>query len=199
LVFGSLAQQAALNLGQAMAMSLLVYSGSAQFVILPLLQSGAALPGIALAVGAMSLRHVVMGLSLAPSLRQTPIVQRLLLAYAVNDETFAVISDRIRRQGASPAFMGGAALMAMVAWTVSTWLGFSLGQVLPAPETIGLDFAFTALFIALLVPQVCSRGAVVALLVAALVSVPLTPVLGLGIAVALAGVLGAVIGGSFER
>jgi predicted branched-subunit amino acid permease len=89
--------------------------------------------------------------------------------------------------------------MAMVAWTVSTWLGFSLGQVLPAPETIGLDFAFTALFIALLVPQVCSRGAVVALLVAALVSVPLTPVLGLGIAVALAGVLGAVIGGSFER
>jgi 4-azaleucine resistance transporter AzlC len=199
LVFGSLAQQASLAGVQTMAMSLLVYSGSAQFVILPLLQSGASLASVALTVGTMSLRHVVMGLSLAPSLRHARLPQRLLLAYAVNDETFAVISDRIRRGGASAAFMGGAAFSAMIAWTASTWLGFSLGQVLPPPETLGLDFAFTALFIALVVPQVRSRGAVMALAVAAIVSVPLTSIVGLGIAVAVAGLLGALIGGWVER
>jgi 4-azaleucine resistance transporter AzlC len=198
LVFGNLAQQASLSREQAMAMSLFVYSGSAQFVILPLLQSGAPLTGVVLAVGAMSLRHVVMGLALAPSLRHTPLVQRLLLAYAVNDETFAVISDRNQRQVVSPAFMGGAALAAMLGWTVSTWVGFSLGQVLPAPETMGLDFAFTALFIALLAPQLRSRGAFVALVVAALVSVPLTPITGLGVAVAIAGIIGALVGGTFD-
>ena len=197
LVFGSLAQQASLTLEQAMAMSLFVYSGSAQFVVLPLLQSGAPMTGVVLAVGAMSLRHVVMGLALAPSLRHITIVERLLLAYAVNDETFAVISDRIHRQVVSPAFMGGAAFAAMLGWIGSTWLGFSLGQVLPAPESIGLDFAFTALFIALLAPQLRSRGALVALLVATMVSVPLTPVVGLGVAVAIAGILGALIGGAF--
>ena len=196
LVFGSLARQASLSLEQAMTMSLFVYSGSAQFVILPLLQGGAPLVGVVLAVGAMSLRHVVMGLALAPSLRRTPLAQRLLLAYAVNDETFAVISDRLNRQVVSPAFMGGAAFAAMLGWTVSTWVGFSLGQVLPAPESMGLDFAFTALFIALLAPQLRSRGAFVALIVAALVSVPLTPVVGLGVAVAIAGILGALIGGA---
>jgi predicted branched-subunit amino acid permease len=50
--------------------------------------------------------------------------------------------------------------------------------VLPAPETLGLDYAFTALFMALLAPQIHSRGALIALIVAALVSVPLTPIAG---------------------
>jgi branched chain amino acid efflux pump len=199
IVFGSLAQQAGLSLMQAVGMSLIVYSGAAQFVILPLLQSSASLANIALAVAAMSVRHVVMGLALAPSLRTVPLVERLLLAYAVNDETFAVISERIQRAGASAAFMGGAAFITVLAWVGSTWLGYAVGQILPAPESLGLDFAFTALFIALLVPQVRSRGAVVALLASAIVSVPLTPMAGLGVAVAAGGVVGAIVGGMFER
>src|SRR5689334_638561 len=52
-VFGSLAQQAGLSLVQAVGMSLIVYSGAAQLVILPLLQSGSVVGEIALAVGAM--------------------------------------------------------------------------------------------------------------------------------------------------
>ncbi len=198
-VFGSLAQQTGLGLAQAVSMSLIVYSGAAQFVVLPMFHSGVGLPAIVLTVGAMSLRHVVMGLSLATYLPHVPIIQRLFLAYAVNDETFAVISSRARRQVTPPAFMAGAAFITIIAWTGSTWLGFALGQVLPAPETLGLDFAFTALFIALLVPLVRSLGAAVALLVAAVVSVPLVPLTGLGVAVAIGGALGAIIGGIFER
>jgi 4-azaleucine resistance transporter AzlC len=198
-VFGSLAQQTGLSLAQAVSMSLIVYSGAAQFVVLLMFHSGVGLPAIVLTVGAMSLRHVVMGLSLATYLRQVPIIQRLFLAYAVNDETFAVISSRTRRQVTPPAFMAGAAFITIIAWTGSTWLGFALGQVLPAPETLGLDFAFTALFIALLVPLVRSLGAAVALLVAAVVSVLLVPLMGLGVAVAIGGGIGALIGGIFER
>jgi predicted branched-subunit amino acid permease len=75
-VFGNLGQQAGLTLAQAVGMSLIVYSGAAQLMILPLMQSGAALAEIALTVGAMSLEYVSMGLALAPSLRKTPLVQR---------------------------------------------------------------------------------------------------------------------------
>jgi 4-azaleucine resistance transporter AzlC len=199
IVFGSLAQQAGLGLANAVGMSLVVYSGAAQFVMLPLMQSGASVFGIALAVAAMSLRHVVMGLALAPSLRHVGLGPRLLLAYAVNDETFAVISARVQRAGATPAFMAGAATITLAAWVASTWVGHSVGQILPAPESLGLDFAFTALFIALLVPQVTSRGGVVAMIVAAIVSVSLVSVAGLGVAVAAGGVAGALIGGVFER
>jgi predicted branched-subunit amino acid permease len=74
-VFGNLGQQAGLTLAEVVGMSLIVYSGAAQLVILPLMPSGAALAEIALTVDAMSLRHV-MGLALAPSLRETPLVQR---------------------------------------------------------------------------------------------------------------------------
>ncbi|MFN0071527.1 MAG: AzlC family ABC transporter permease [Chloroflexota bacterium] len=199
MVFGRLSEQAGLTLVQSMGMSLITYSGAAQFVALPLLQSGASLATITLAVLVMSLRHVVMGLSLAPALREQPLFRRLLLAYAINDETYAVVSARAAREGFQPAYMAGAGLVTALAWVAGTWLGFALGQFLPSPESLGLDFAFTALFIALVVPQIKGAGGLIAMLVAGGVSIALTPFLGLGLAIAVSGVLGALLGGWFER
>jgi 4-azaleucine resistance transporter AzlC len=198
-VFGSLAQTAGLSLAQAVGMSLIVYSGSAQLVSLPLLQMGAPAGSIVLTVVAMSLRHIVMGLSLSRYLGHLRLLPRMILAYAVNDESYAITTMRIARNGFQASYFMGAGLVMFIAWTVSTALGHVAGQFLPSPSVLGLDFAFTALFIALLVPQVRSRPAAIAVVVGAVLSVGTSLVAGVGVAIAVGGAGGALAAGLVDR
>ena len=72
----------------------------------------------------------------------------------------------------------GAGAVLYVVWVTGTAVGVLVGDAIADPETLGLDAAFPALFLALLVPQISSRRALaVAALAAviALVLIPFTP------------------------
>src|SRR5262245_22338583 len=100
-IFGALATSQPVQLSpyETMALSLFVFSGSAQFVAIALL--GVATPAwvIWLVTFILNLRHTLYAATLVGYVRHLSIGWRLALSAGLTDETFAVMEDRYRRLG----------------------------------------------------------------------------------------------------
>jgi 4-azaleucine resistance transporter AzlC len=150
LVWGGLARQAGLSLGELVAMCLLVSAGTAQFVALPMLQAGAPAWLLVVTTYIVNLRHYLMAASLAPYFAHLSRGRLALLAHGISDESYALTLARYTRQPAHPAYFAGTAAATFVAWYTGAALGGILGGRIPDPHRYGLDFVFPAVFIAIL-------------------------------------------------
>ena len=148
--FGVLARTAGLTVIETSLMSALVFAGAAQFAALPLLSAAASPAAIIAATAAINLRHLLMGASLTRVLRRVPPPTLAAISFGLTDETYALVMGRARRQPLSPAYVLGSFLAMYVGWNAGTALGAGLGTLIGPPERYGLDFAVTAVFIALL-------------------------------------------------
>lgn len=169
IIFGSLAQPAGLDAAQTMGMSLLVFAGSAQFIALNLLNSGAGFAVLLLTTLVVNLRHALYSASLQPQVRSLPLAWRAALAFGLTDEVFAISQARYAHQGAQSYahwYFAGAALAMYLNWQLCTALGLIFGQLLPNIGAWGLDFAMLATFIGIVVPSLTTRPQVAAALVA---------------------------------
>jgi 4-azaleucine resistance transporter AzlC len=157
--FGVLAVTAGLSVAQACVMSLFVFTGASQFVVVGVLGAGG---GIAAALGPALLlagRNALYGLSLVPVLRRVGFARRALEAQLVIDESTAMA----RAHDASPetahrAFLA-TGVSVFVWWNLGTLAGALLGGGIGDPRAYGLDAMFPAAFFALLLPQLRRAGA----------------------------------------
>lgn len=170
LAFGVLARQAGLSVPEIALMSALVFAGSSQFVAIGMIGAGASAGQIILATLLLNLRHLLMGASLAPYLVGVPLCKLAGLAHFIVDEAYALSIDRFRKYGGSAGYLLGAGMGAFVAWLSSTVVSGTVGNLLGDPYALGLDFAFVACFIGLLVPQLNGVEAWISFLVATVVS-----------------------------
>jgi 4-azaleucine resistance transporter AzlC len=174
-VWGGLARQAGLSLGETMAMCLLVSAGTAQFVALPMLASGAPAWLLVVTTYIVNLRHYLMAASLAPYLAGLSRWRLALLAHGISDEAYALTQARFAAAPAHPAYFAGVSSAIYLAFYAGSLAGALLGSRIPDPRRFGLDFVFPAVFIAILVPGLRARwqwavagaAAAIALLVAA--------------------------------
>jgi 4-azaleucine resistance transporter AzlC len=174
MLFGALGGTAGIPAGITLAMSLVVFAGSAQFIGMQLIIGGASAPVLLLTTLVVNLRHALYGLSLAPHMTHLSRGWKCLLAYLMTDETYAVAISRYNRDAADPPsnlhwFYLGSGFILWTSWLGSTLLGILFGSYVPA--TWGLDFAFPLTFIALVVPVINDRAAVVAALVGGVMAV----------------------------
>lgn len=173
--YGVLARGAGMGVVAPIVMSLTTFAGSAQFAAASVLGSGG---GVAAAVAAavlLNARYGPIGVSVAPYLRGRPI-SRFLHSQLVVDETWAVAAEGEGRY--NPRVLLGAGVTLYAGWVLGTAIGVAFGKLLGDPARLGLDAAFPALFLSLLVPQVRRRIDGVAALVGgaiALILVPFTP------------------------
>lgn len=151
-VFGVLARTAGLSFLEVALMSGFVFAGSAQFVALDLWNTPDSLPIGALVLAALivNLRYLLITATLRPLFGRVPPVQGALAMFLVTDENWAVTVGEMAKGRASPAFLLGGGLLAWCCWMLSTLLGRLLGAAIEDPARYGLDFAFTATFLALL-------------------------------------------------
>ncbi len=174
LVWGGLARQAGLSLGELVAMCLLISAGTAQFVALPMLASGASTPLLVVTTYIVNLRHYLMAASLAPSFAHLSRLRLALLAHGVTDESYALTQVRSAQGPGRPAYFGGCAAATYLAWYAGAIAGGLVGAWIPEPRRFALDFVFPAVFVAILVRMlqapwqwlVAAVAAAVALLVA---------------------------------
>jgi 4-azaleucine resistance transporter AzlC len=173
--FGVLAQAAGWGALAPVVMSVTTFGGSAQFAAVSVLGAGG---GVAAAVAAALLlnsRYVPLGIAVAPDVRGS-LARRLLVSQLVVDESWAIAhrgGGRFDRR-----LLVGAGLLLYASWVGGTTIGVLGGEALGDPESLGLDAAFPALFLGLLVRQVHSRSALAAALLGAAIAlalVPLTP------------------------
>jgi 4-azaleucine resistance transporter AzlC len=198
--YGVLAQEAGLSPRNTVLMSLLVYAGASQFIAAGLFASGISPLSIVLTTFVVNLRHLLMSASMAPRLHRWRKPLLAAFAYQLTDETFAVHSAQFALAlPVNRIEVFCVNIVAQAAWVFGGWLGIVGGQVIPDPKPWGLDYALSAMFIALLVLQIKSRIQVGVALLAGAMAVALT-LLGLGQwAVVGATVVGATIGVIWER
>ncbi len=175
LIYGVVATGAGLPPGLGLAMSSIVFAGSAQFMAVQLLREGASALIILVATFVINLRHLLYSSSVAPYMQRLGGGWKWLLAYLLTDEAYAVVITRYQGQSSAGTwptpgqrFFLGAGLTLWTTWQLSTAAGIFLGAQVPASWS--LDFALTLTFIALLVPGLRDRATVTAALVGGVVA-----------------------------
>ncbi len=190
LPFGMICGIASLAAGMpawlAQLASAIVFSGAAQLVIVQMLAVGSGAAPIGLTAGLLGVRHVLYSVSLADYVRHLPRRWRLLLAYLLTDEAYAIAILRYQAQTAAvhqsvpgtppgntaPGATGdaegspvrdlrhwyffGCGLTLWLTWQVSTAIGIVFGATIPADWDI--DFAVPLTFIALLTLLIRERA-----------------------------------------
>jgi len=159
MIFGVLALAAGVPPLLALAMSAIVFAGSAQFIAVQLIS--AASPAVILLSTTLvvNLRHLLYSASLAPHLRHLSPAWRWLLAYLLTDEAYAVVAvhyqDKSQPATYKHYYFLSAGLTLWLAWQVSTAVGLFLGAQIPASWS--LDFTLALTFIGIVVPTLLTK------------------------------------------
>jgi 4-azaleucine resistance transporter AzlC len=175
LSFGVLAVQAGFTALQAIAMSAIVFAGSAQFAALAIVAGGGGLGAAVAAAAMMNSRFLPMGIALAPSLPGGP-ARRAAQGQTVVDASWAMAN---RGDGTFDRwFLFGSTAVQYATWFAGTTVGALAGDVLGDPDRLGLDAIFPTFFLALLLAELRdrrSRGVAAAGALIALALVPIAP------------------------
>ena len=188
IIFGTLAGPSGLSPLGALAMSVFVYAGSAQFIALGLLAAGAAVPVIIATTFVVNLRHILYAANLVPKVGHLPHRWRIMMAFGLTDETFAAVSNRFLLQDNTDYahwFYLGSLLAMYGNWVLCTGLGIALGERVPGMTDWGLDFARSVTFIGMVVPYLKSKpmwGAVIVSGAIAMATIAMPHKLGLMVA-----------------
>jgi branched chain amino acid efflux pump len=176
--FGLLARAAGWGWAAPIVMSATTFAGSAQFAAVSVLGAGGTVAAAVVSALLLNARYGPIGVTVAPYLTG-PAWSRFLHAQLVVDESWAIAAEGHGRFNVR--MLIGAGLTLYAAWIGGTALGALGGELLGDPATLGLDAAFPALFLALLVPQVRDRRTLAAALLGGAIALALTPVAPAGV------------------
>lgn len=188
IIFGTLAATAGISFTATLAMSLFVFAGASQFVCVTLVTAGTAWPMIVLTTFVVNLRHMLYGATMVPFYQNLPNHWKMILAFGLTDETFAVASARYnQKEGAANThyYNLGSMLFMYTNWNFCTFIGLTAGATFPEISKWGLDFAMVATFTGIVIPYLVTRpmwAAVISSGIISLLTATLPHKLGLMIA-----------------
>ena len=161
-------------------MSATTFAGAAQFAAASVLRDGGSVLAAVAAAVLLNARYLAISIAIAPAFQGSRL-RRFSESQLIVDESWAVAQiggGRIDRR-----LLVGAGLLLFPCWVGGTALGVFGGDALGDPKALGLDAAFPALFLALLVTLLVSRRAFVAALAGGLIALVLLPVAPAGVPV----------------
>lgn len=191
--FGALAVAAGLSAWQAQALSLLMFTGASQFALIAVVASGGS-AAVAIATSTLvGTRNAFYAFAMAPVLDvRGP--RRLLAAQATIDESTGMAARyEGDRDSARLAFWATASSI-YVLWNLGTLIGALGAGLVEDPNAFGLDAAAPAAFLALVWPRLTSWAMRAVAIVSLVLAVALSPLLGAGLPVLVAGAGGIVVG-----
>ena len=151
LIFGVLSIDVGFSPLETMGMSLIVFGGASQIVLLQLFSGGASSLVIISSVGAVNSRHLLYGAVVSEHLSELRLVWKIIISYFLIDQAFAVSNEYLKKNKNKNKYfhlVGGGATCWII-WQSTTFLGIILGSAIP--EELGLSFAVPLTFLALLV------------------------------------------------
>ena len=150
--FGLLCQSSGFPWWTGVLMSLIIYGGSMQFVLVGLLTSGASALTAALTTLMVQARHLFYGISVVDRYRDIGAVKPYVI-FTLTDETYALVcTDEIPEMCSRNRYRFFVSLFDHIWWVSGTLIGVLLGQIIPF-STEGIEFSMTALFVTVFVEQ----------------------------------------------
>lgn len=151
--FGIMLYEAGYNFIWAIIISLFVYAGSGQFLLVSMLTSHAALSDIAIMTFFVNSRHIFYGISFIEKFRSYSWRYPYLI-FSLTDETYGVNSSfsdvpKGVNEGDARFLIG---LFDHIYWIIGSVIGSLAGQLIKIDFT-GIDFSMTALFTVIFIDQ----------------------------------------------
>jgi 4-azaleucine resistance transporter AzlC len=182
--YGVLAVTAGMGVLAPIVMSATTFAGSAQFAAASVIHDGGTVVAAVAAAILLNARYLAISVAIAPAFEGSRL-RRFFEAQLLVDESWAVsqVGDgRIDRR----MLMGAGALL-FPCWVGGTALGVFGGDVLGDPRRLGLDAAFPALFLVLLITLTVGRKGVLAAVAGGVIALALLPIAPAGVPVIAAG------------
>ena len=152
---GSFAIEAGLSPVEAQAMSAILFAGSAQLVAVGMFKTGVGLATMLLTTFFITSRHFLYSVSMRGKISPLPLRWRLGLGFWLTDELFAICGSQSKEEF-NPWYALGVGAVFYLVWNATTFLGIVAGSYIPSLNEMGLDFAVSATFIAIVVPTIKS-------------------------------------------
>lgn len=151
LLFGALAIDNGLSVGEAVLMSATVFGGASQMVGIQLFSANTAAWLIVFSIFAVNFRHILYSASIGRHLSHFTPLQKVLAFFLLVDPVYAASEIRIENRQPIPFswYVGMGSAMYLF-WTVMTGIGALFGSLIRNPEAIGIDFLFPIYFLGLL-------------------------------------------------
>ncbi len=169
ILFGVLAPANDISGWIAVALSALVFAGSAQYVAIGMIATGTPAALIVLTTFIINLRHLLYSLAMVIPIKKLNYHLKIGLSFFLTDETFVTFNQRLQRglpeSERLPYYLGSACFM-YVNWQLCTWIGIWAGSSLQGIDKLGLEFALVTAFLAMLGPMFKRHKNIVSALIA---------------------------------
>ncbi|HCE1956810.1 TPA: AzlC family ABC transporter permease [Vibrio parahaemolyticus] len=139
LAFGVAAVQTGLDAFPTLLMSTLVFAGASQFATLEMWGAEVPLVPVLITVFAINARHLLMGATLYPWLRQLPPHKRYGIMLLASDANWAMAMNAFGKKEPGFGLLVGGGLALLGFWIVGTWMGIYFGGAIKDPVSLGLD------------------------------------------------------------
>ena len=172
LVTGVAMVKSGMSVPMALLMSLLVYAGSAQLAVIPLLAVGGPLWVVWLTAACVNLRFVIFSSLWRSYFQHLPRAQRITLGYFSGDVIFVCFMKRYPQPVPEPSqipYFWGAAAVNWLGWQLPSIAGILLANAIPL--SWGLGFAGVLALLGVLLSLLVDRAAWLATGVAATAAV----------------------------
>ncbi|PGV46013.1 AzlC family ABC transporter permease [Bacillus sp. AFS037270] len=163
LTFGLLAKTSGLSIYETVLMSLIVFAGAAQYISLSLIAYGTGIFEIILTTFIVNIRHFLMSATLNEKVEEDHLLNKLVYAFGITDETFSVAATR--GNSVTTGYMFGIISVSYSSWVVFSGVGHLIGASLPQTLQDSMGVALYAMFIGLLVPSMKKSAKVIFLAV----------------------------------
>lgn len=200
-LFGVVSADAGLDILTTVSFSMIVIAGAAQFTALSLMENQAPTLIVILTGLAVNMRMAMYSAAMAPFLGPAKLWHRVLMAYGMLDQSFALSDQAFHKHpdwpvAARVGYFAGTTIIIAPLWVACTYMGALVGTAIP--DWLALDFAIPITFIALFAPVLRTKAHVAA----ALTSIVAALLLGFmphGTGLLLAAFIAMAVGAEVER
>ena len=171
IIFGVIGMELGLSPYMTFGMSIIIFGGASQIVLLQLFSGGASSLVAITSVGAVNSRHLLYGAVFSEYLSHLKLSWKVILSYVLIDQAFAVSNTYFKKNKENEFkhyHLLGAGFTCWIVWQISTILGIVLGSVIP--EELGLSFAISLTFLALLINDFSKFKNIIVMLVSGVVA-----------------------------
>ena len=171
IIFGVIGMELGIGPYMTFGMSIIVFGGASQIVLLQLFSGGASSLVILSSVGAVNSRHLLYGAVLSEHLSGLKFIWKVIISYVLVDQAFAVSNEyfkKNKRNKIKHYHLLATGFTCWTIWQISTFAGIALGSIIP--EELGLKFAIPITFLALLINDFKKFKNVIVMLVSGLIA-----------------------------
>jgi len=171
IIYGVIGMDLGIGPYMTLGLSIIIFGGASQIVLLQLFSGGASSLVVLSSVGAVNARHILYGAVLSEHLSGLKLSWKIILSYVMTDQAFAVSNNYFKKNNKTNNqhyHLLGSGFTCWTIWQISTILGIVLGSIVP--EELGLSFTISLTFLALLISDFRKFKNIIVMLVSGLVA-----------------------------